>query len=139
MCHKGRRVLRIVLFGAVLLAILAAAAVLQWKSQLNLAPIDLQLGQTVFQENCALCHVRSAEGRPPAPPLNSVGHAHHHPDWELYMTIAEGKVGFGEMPSWKNRLSNREIWSVIAYIKTLWDPDQQRFQDRINQLRPAPP
>jgi len=130
---------RIVLFAVVLLAILAAAAVLQRRSQFSLAPVDVQLGQVVFQRNCTACHGRSAEGRPPAPPLNSEGHAHHHPDWELYMVITEGKVGFGEMPAWKDRLSNHEIWSVISYIKTLWDPDQQRFQDRINQLRPAPP
>jgi mono/diheme cytochrome c family protein len=55
------------------------------------------------------------------------------------MVIAEGKVGFGEMPAWKGTLDDREIRSVIAYIKTLWVPDQQHFQEQVNQARPVPP
>ncbi len=102
-------------------------------------PVDIQLGRAVFLQNCAVCHGASGEGRAPAPPMKAEGHAHHHPDWELYMVIAEGRTGLGEMPAWKGKLSDREIRSVIAYIKTLWEDDQRRFQDRINQLRPAPP
>lgn len=102
-------------------------------------PVDIQLGQAIFTRNCAACHGPAAEGLFPAPPLNFTGHAHHHPDWELYRVIADGKVGFGEMPAWKGRLDDHEIRSVIVYIKTLWAADQRRFQDHINEVRPTPP
>lgn len=100
---------------------------------------DLGLGQAIYQQNCAVCHGPSGEGRPPAPPMNRLGHAHHHPDWELQMVIEQGRTGLGEMPAWKGKLSDREIEAVIAYIKTLWDEDQRAFQQRINELRPTPP
>lgn len=102
-------------------------------------PVDIQLGQAVFTRSCAACHGAAAEGQFPAPALNFTGHAHHHPDWELYRVIAEGRVGFGEMPAWKGKLDDREIRSVIAYIKTLWAADQRRFQDHINEVRPTSP
>lgn len=55
------------------------------------------------------------------------------------MVITEGRVVVGEMPAWKGKLSDREIRSVIAYIKTLWTEDQRRFQEQVNQVRPTPP
>ncbi len=55
------------------------------------------------------------------------------------MFIAEGKVGFTQMPARKERLSDRDIRSVIAYIKTMWTEDQRMSQRHINEVRPAPP
>lgn len=128
----------VVLLGA--LAILVAGALLFRKTHVLLTqPADSRLGEQVFQLNCAVCHGASAEGQGFAPPLGSLGHADHHPDWELYTFIADGKTGFGLMPAWKDRLSDREIRSVIAYIKTLWTDDQRASQQHINEVRPAPP
>jgi mono/diheme cytochrome c family protein len=101
--------------------------------------VDLGLGQAIYQQYCAVCHGPSGEGKPPAPPMNYRGHAHHHPDWELLMVIEQGRTGLGQMPAWKGQLSDREITAVIAYIKTLWDEDQRAFQERVNELRPTPP
>ncbi len=129
--HKG------IVLGA--LVLLAAAL---WFFQIN--PVlpnraATRLGERVFLQNCAVCHGINAEGKDVAPPLNRTGHADHHPDWELYMFIAEGKVGFTQMPAWKERLSDGEIRSVIAYIKTLWTEDQRTSQRHVNEVRPAPP
>lgn len=133
------RASRGLLIGAALLGILALAITLQRISRLGIAPVNVRLGQAVFMQNCAVCHGTAAESKSPAPPLNAGGHAHHHPDWELYMVITEGRVVVGEMPAWKGKLSDREIRSVIAYIKTLWTEDQRRFQEQVNQVRPTPP
>lgn len=128
---------------ALMVALAAGAALayqaLQSRIATRVQDAEASVGEAVFRQNCAACHGPNAEGKDLAPPLNRTGHAHHHPDWELYMVIAEGKVGFGQMPAWKDTLSEHEIRSVVAYIKTLWEEDQRRFQDRVNQLRPRPP
>ena len=121
----------VILVGSILLS--------QRKTLLPARPADPQLGERIFRQNCAVCHGSNAGGSDFAPPLNRMGHADHHPDWELYMFIAEGKVGFTQMPAWKERLSDREIRSVIAYIKTLWTKDQRASQQHVNEVRPAPP
>ncbi|MGQ0550239.1 MAG: c-type cytochrome [Armatimonadota bacterium] len=126
-----------VILGAFVL--LAATVWLSWQSSnLPTRAADPRLGERVFLQNCAICHGTNAEGKEFTPPLNRTGHADHHPDWELYMFIAEGKVGFTQMPAWKERLSDREIRSVIAYVKTLWTEDQRRSQRHVNEVRPAP-
>lgn len=135
--------MRLPVRGVIILGILgmlvAGALLVQKRTVLLTRPADPRLGERVFRQNCAVCHGTNADGRDFAPPLNRMGHADHHPDWELYMFIAEGKVGLTQMPAWKERLSNREIRSVIAYIKTLWTKDQRASQQHINEVRPAPP
>ena len=105
----------------------------------GLGRIDPAQGASIYQRNCSVCHGTQAEGKDPAPPLNPTGHAHHHPDWDLYTIIADGRVGLGEMPAWKDKLSVHEIRTIIAYIKTLWTDDQHRFQQEVNRNQPAPP
>ncbi len=119
--------------------IVLVGAVLLFQKRTRPGRADLQLGQHVFRQNCAVCHGANAEGKDLAPPLNRLGHAHHHPDWELQKFIADGKVGFGQMPAWKEKLSDREIRSVIVYVKTLWTEDEREFQQQVNRLRHNPP
>ena len=92
-------------------------------------------GQRLYLKNCAVCHGRSGEGakgwRKPdknganlAPPLNGTGHAWHHSSQSLANTIKNGtaKLG-GNMPAWKDRLSNSEIKLILLWIKAQW-PDE---------------
>ncbi|MGH2372741.1 MAG: c-type cytochrome [Candidatus Methylomirabilaceae bacterium] len=129
--------------GLLILGVVAAIAVgavlFRQRTAVLTRTADPRVGERVFFQNCAVCHGAGAEGKDFAPPLNRTGHADHHPDWELYAFIAEGKVGFTQMPAWKERLSDREIRSVIAYIKTLWTEDQRKSQQHVNEVRPAPP
>ncbi len=134
--------MRLLQKGVVLgILVLLAAAVWFFRKGIVLptGAADPRLGERVFLQNCAVCHGINAEGRDLAPPLDRTGHADHHPDWELYMFIAEGKIGFTQMPAWKERLSDGEIRSVIAYIKTLWTEDQRKSQRYVTEVRPAPP
>lgn len=138
-------VLRKLWVSALAIGVVAAAALsvafylLRQRPAPQPEPVDIALGATIFRQNCAVCHGTIGEGRDPAPPMNRTGHAHHHPDWELHMVIAEGKIGFAEMPAWKGKLTDHEIRSVIAYIKTLWTEDQRRFQEEVSRARPTPP
>lgn len=92
-------------------------------------------GARVFQENCAACHGKQAEGAPdwrnvgpdgkyPAPPLNGTGHGWHHPLSVLFQVVKKGSPGgFGNMPSWGEKLSDDEIIAAIAWFQSKW-PDR---------------
>ncbi|MFT6254059.1 MAG: mono/diheme cytochrome c family protein [Granulosicoccus sp.] len=92
-------------------------------------------GKIVFSSNCVACHGRKAEATPnwktpndnghyPPPPLNGTAHAWHHPISVLGRTIYSGGAAVGgQMPAFKNRLSESEIIDVIAHIQTYW-PDK---------------
>ena len=92
-------------------------------------------GGKLFQQNCAVCHGKQAEGAPnwqkmdangkfPPPPLNGSAHAWHHPQSVLVDTIRNGtaKLG-GNMPAWKDKLSNEQINDIIAWFQSKWSDD----------------
>jgi len=102
------------------------------------APAFVARGSEVYQKNCASCHGGMAQGAPnwqrpgpvgkyPAPPLNGSGHAWHHPQAALKMTIRDGtlRVG-GSMPAWKDKLSDRDIDAVIAWMQSVWPEELYR-------------
>lgn len=89
-------------------------------------------GEQVFQENCAACHGKQAEGAPdwrnigpddkyPAPPLNGTGHGWHHPLRVLFHVVKKGSPGGqGSMPAWGGKLSDDEIIAAIAWFQSQW-------------------
>ncbi len=104
-----------------------------------------RLGQRVYNTQCASCHGISGEGQFPdaplepditgrygAPPHDDTGHTWHHDDDLIMRIIREGGMGdpvnFYVMPALGSVLSENEIEAVIAYIKTLWTPEQQAIQ-----------
>jgi len=96
------------------------------------------LGAKVYAENCAACHGAKLEGQPdwrrrlsngrmPAPPHDDSGHTWHHPDAVLFGITKKGVVqpyapaGYeSDMPAFAGKLSDDEIWTVLAYIKSHW-------------------
>ncbi len=106
---------------------------LEIKRDVNLR--EFSRGQKLYQKNCAVCHGKNGEGNPdwrkvdedgkfPAPPLNGTGHTWHHSTKVLVDTIKNGtaKIG-GNMPAWKDKLSNQEINDILTWVKALW-PDE---------------
>ena len=97
-------------------------------------------GKDLYAANCSECHGVNGEGQPPdpsgiivAPPHNASGHTWHHPDQANYAIVYTGRhvEGANEMPSFKDKLSEEEIFSILAYVKTLWEKDQQEQQRNI--------
>ena len=99
-------------------------------------PALLQTGQQLYQENCATCHGQNAEGpagdwhiadnegKFPPPPLNGSAHAWHHPLKGLVHTIRNGTTAIGgNMPGWKDKLSDDEIFAIVVWLSSLW-PDE---------------
>lgn len=96
---------------------------------------QLSRGAKIFQENCIVCHGQKAEGqknwrklnendRYPAPPLNGTGHAWHHSNEVNANTIRNGTKHLGgNMPAWKDKLSDKDIMDVITWFQSKW-PDE---------------
>jgi len=95
----------------------------------------LASGEKIYQEDCAKCHGKNAEGDPqwrkvgpdglyPPPPLNGTGHSWHHSRAVLHDTIKNGSPqGQGNMPAWGGKLTDAQIEAVISYIQSLWPDD----------------
>ena len=107
-------------------------------------PQQVANGKTLYGKHCAACHGANLEGQPnwreklpsgrmPAPPHDASGHTWHHPDEVLFGITKHGLVpgkyappGYeSEMPAFGAKLSDDEIWAVLAHIKSSW-PDQVR-------------
>jgi len=97
---------------------------------------QINRGGKLFQQNCAVCHGQQAQGlavnwreadkdgKLPPPPLNGTGHAWHHPKRVLASSIKNGtaKLG-GNMPAWKDKLSDDEINDIIAWFQSKWSDE----------------
>lgn len=113
----------------------------------------IALGAKVYAQHCAACHgaklegqrdwrARLPNGRMPAPPHDDSGHTWHHTDEVLFGITARGLVppyapkGYeSDMPAFAGKLSDVEIWAVLAYIKSHWT--SEIFQARAEMLRNA--
>ena len=87
----------------------------------------LKRGKTIFDARCARCH--GAEGKGdgkesdpsnPAADLTDSFRADLNPDGVMFHRIANGKPPV--MPAFKSQLTPEEIWTVVAYAKSLRKP-----------------
>ncbi len=110
---------------------------------------DLQIGQTLYAEHCAACHGANLEGQPdwrtpdengvlPAPPHDETGHTWHHDNQLLFeytklggeaalATVGVTGIASG-MPGFGDTMTDEEIWSILAYIRSTWPERVQGIQ-----------
>lgn len=106
---------------------------------------QVRRGADLFEKNCAVCHgkqgqgganwrQRDASGKFPPPPLNGTGHAWHHPMKILRYVIKNGSPGGqGNMPAWKDKLSDAQIDDIIAWMQAQWPDQAYQAWYQINQ------
>ncbi len=112
---------------------------------------QVALGKKVYYQHCANCHgeelegqenwrKRKPNGRLPAPPHDDSGHTWHHPDQMLFDIIKNGLVApyapdnyETDMPAWQGRISEEEMWAVLAFIKSRWSEEKRHIQQDINR------
>lgn len=90
----------------------------------------LATGKQLYGANCASCHGSTGRGDGPqgvglAPaPSNLVEHMipGKHTDAQTYLTISNGRRGTA-MLGWGERLSEDEIWQLVAYLRAFAQPD----------------
>jgi mono/diheme cytochrome c family protein len=110
-------------------------------------PRQVALGKAIYDQNCGMCHGVRLEGQPnwqeklptgrmPAPPHDASGHTWHHPDQLLFGITKYGLVpgkyappGYSsDMPAFGGRLTDEQIWAVLAYIKSRWPKEIRAAQ-----------
>jgi mono/diheme cytochrome c family protein len=108
-------------------------------------------GKRIYDTHCGSCHGANLEGQPnwrerlpngrlPAPPHDAGGHTWHHPDAVLFGIVKEGLVPGkyappqyeSDMPAFGGRLSDEEIRSVLAYIKSTWPERELAYQRQMD-------
>ena len=103
-------------------------------------------GKIIYQNNCISCHQANLvgvenwkeldeDGHRKSPPLNGEGHTWHHDDATLHNIIKYGLVKLvknyqGKMLGYEDKLKDKDIDSVLAYIKSFWPDDM--YQHQIN-------
>lgn len=107
-------------------------------------------GRKLYGDFCASCHgarlegeanwrQQRADGSLPAPPHDETGHTWHHPDQLLFaVTKYGGQVNAPEgftsnMPAFKQDLTDGQIVSILAFIKSRWPDEVRQRQDRITE------
>ena len=106
-------------------------------------------GKIAYENNCVSCHMVNLagaenwkgvdeDGHQKAPPLNGTGHTWHHDDKTLHSIIKYGLAklveGYeGKMMGFEENLSDKDIDSVLAYIKSYWPKDKYEHQIGISK------
>ncbi len=92
---------------------------------------------------CVVARRKRPNDQDELPPHGPEGHTWRHADTMLYRMISQGwrdpfnKTSRLTMPVFKGVLTQKEIGAVIAYVKTLWTPEQRRFQSEETKKRNA--
>lgn len=118
--------------GAVLLSRDGGASWTSFEGSDLATPERIAAGKALYADTCQACHGVGGIGESPddpgakdefgfkAPALNNDQHAWHHSDAGLRATIHKGSPRNERMIAWEEQLSDDEIDSIIAYIKSLW-------------------
>ena len=110
---------------------------------------QVALGKRIYEAQCAACHGANLEGQPnwrerlptgrfPAPPHDASGHTWHHSDALLFDITKHGierhaPPGYqSDMPAFGGRLTDAEIWAVLAYIKSTWPEETRKWQAEVS-------
>ncbi|MDC0427895.1 cytochrome c [Candidatus Pelagibacter sp.] len=106
-------------------------------------------GKIAYENNCVSCHMINLagaenwrgldeDGHRKAPPLNGTGHTWHHDDKTLHSIIKYGLANLiddyeGKMIGFEENLSDKDIDSVLAYIKSYWSKDKYEHQINLSK------
>ena len=106
-------------------------------------------GKIIYENNCVSCHqvnLSGAEnwqgldedGHRKAPPLNGTGHSWHHDDATLHNIIKHGLAKLvknyeGKMIGFGDKINDKQIDSVLSYIKSHWEDEIYERQISISK------
>ena len=101
------------------------------------SPLMIIRGKIIYENNCVSCHqvnlIGAAnwkgldeDGHRKAPPLNGTGHTWHHDDASLHNIIKYGLAKIvknyeGKMIGFGDKINDKQIDSVLSYIKSHWE------------------
>jgi cytochrome c5 len=92
------------------------------KNPLTPTEASLEQGKALFAINCAMCHgvtstVHGPVGKKLKPPPPGLDHelVRERSDDHIFKAIT---FGFGRMPPFKDKLSPRERWELVNFLRT---------------------
>ena len=94
------------------------------KNPIPATPENLAAAETLFMDNCQLCHGEKGMGDGPGAKTITVKPA-NFTDKQLMSTETDGSLfwkmstGRGPMPPWKDDLTEKERWQLVNYIRKL--------------------
>jgi|TARA_A100000164_G_scaffold222847_1_gene197660 mono/diheme cytochrome c family protein len=110
---------------------------------------QINLGKSLYVTHCASCHGDNLQGQPNwstkkdedghnlSPPLNGTGHTWHHSQEQLFSVIKYGFKIYNENYDGKmqgnDKLNDNDIWSILAYMKSVWPESIQEKYDSISK------
>lgn len=93
----------------------------------------MELGQNKFNTFCYLCHGKSGDGNGITKQYGMISTPSYHddrirtmPDGEIFDTITNGKNLMG---AYGSKLSPRERWAIIAYVRALQRAHNATIED----------
>ena len=102
----------------------------------NPVPVNAQsiaAGKQVFDKYCKFCHGPDAKGNGPLAPqsthppdLTDANWEHGSGDGDIYTNIREGIGPKMDMKGFKSKLTDKEMWSVVNYVRSLGPPVTRR-------------
>ena len=92
-------------------------------------PQAVTQGAVLFRQECTYCHGVAARGGMRGPDLTTGSWSHGGTDADLSRTIASGVAGTAMPP---NKLTEEEIWQIVAYLRTLQQPPAPASGDARN-------
>jgi mono/diheme cytochrome c family protein len=103
-----------------------AAAARNLKNPVPATPESVQAGRRVFAQQCSSCHGFTGKGDGPKPPegskpsdLTDANWDHGPTDGEIFVAIRDGIGPKFDMPLWKDKLSDQDIWNAVNFVRTL--------------------
>ena len=107
----------------------------QWGTGMPLpvTPALLEQGQKVFAINCAVCHGATGQGNGITSKYGLLGIANYHQD--KYRQMADGQIfntithGFNTMMAYGDKVTVKDRWATIAYIRVLQKSQNARLED----------
>ncbi|SSW67145.1 Cytochrome c oxidase subunit 2 [Achromobacter veterisilvae] len=108
------------------------------------APGRVQNGFGLFRTHCVQCH--GAPGIAPEPfalglnpaPAALVATARDRPAADIFWIVRQG-VKMTGMPAWRYRLTDTEIWNVVAFMRVLPSLSPEAYQERAGGAKPSRP
>ena len=105
-------------------------------------PARIERGLVLYRDHCAQCH--GAPGTPPHPfalglnpaALNLAEVARSWTAPEIYWTVRHGVLLTG-MPAWEARMSDNDLWSIVAFIEQLPAMSPADYRARAERAGPV--
>jgi len=118
-------------------SIKSRAAYIETPAPANAKQIDE--GFRSYREMCAVCHTPPgsdespiAQGLNPSPP-DLAKSAEHMSSAELFWAIKNG-IRMTGMPGWGVTHKDKEMWDIVAFIKTMPDMKKEDYEAMANRL-----